>query len=250
MALTSVWVVRADETYDVLKNIGSENKELVALTTLEGRGKVTIEGCSPMTVIGSTLLVFEHNKVRRYLCDGDLWHFWWFEFTESGFLHLPLNTVMSIDRIENEKDDCTRCLELLRKPSLGTQVLASALFHHLTSKWAYHLQKETHRRNSYEEMIEQIISYMHAHLSSNLTVADMAKKAGLSERRFRQVVKNITGEQPKRFYDRLRMEVAFQLLKNTPLSIADISDRLGYSSQFHFSKVFRSFWRVPPSQCR
>lgn len=250
IALKSAYKLQADASYDVIRNLGKDNKDLVALRTTKGRGRIAIEGFAPRTVTDSTLLVFEHNKVKRYLCEGNVWNFWWFEFALSGPLHLPLNTIMDIGEIQDEESTCEICLELLRSPNFASQALASATLNVLLSKWMFHLEEDKSKYTSHQDMIKHIISYMHSNLSANLTVTKMADIVGLSERRFRQVFKNITAEQPKRFYDRLKMEMALELLCNTSLSVGEISDKLGYSSQFHFSKAFRSFWGMPPSGYR
>jgi AraC family transcriptional regulator len=59
-----------------------------------------------------------------------------------------------------------------------------------------------------------------------------------------------TGYTPKKYFDALRLKCAEELLRNTSLSIAEISEKTGFSSQFHFCSAFKQTYRVPPSRYR
>jgi len=76
----------------------------------------------------------------------------------------------------------------------------------------------------------------------------MADIACLSARRFRQVFEQATGQSPKKYFDKLRLDTAAEMLLTTPYSIEQLTEKLGYSSQFHFSKAFKaSFGKSPGS---
>ena len=48
----------------------------------------------------------------------------------------------------------------------------------------------------------------------------------------------------------IRMKKAADLLKNTNYSVADISEMIGYSSVDYFTKAFKKYYRLTPSQYR
>jgi len=75
-------------------------------------------------------------------------------------------------------------------------------------------------------------------MHETITVNDMAHIAGYSERRFRQLFEEIIGIRPKQYYDYMRINIAEKLLRNTSLSIAQIAEQLGFSSQFHLTRMF------------
>jgi AraC-like DNA-binding protein len=95
-----------------------------------------------------------------------------------------------------------------------------------------------------------VIEYIHANLHSRLTVETLAEKANLSIPSFYRHFKSAFGFTPNDYICHKRMEEAKYLLEHTTLSIAAISDKLGYSSQQHFAKLFRSVWGVCPSSVR
>ena len=49
---------------------------------------------------------------------------------------------------------------------------------------------------------------------------------------------------------KLRMEHATIMMRNTSLQIQEISDRLGYSNNNYFSKAFKTYYGVSPSEYR
>jgi AraC-like DNA-binding protein len=52
------------------------------------------------------------------------------------------------------------------------------------------------------------------------------------------------------YLNHLRMQRAVQLLNTTNLSIKAISDQLGFSEQFYFSRAFRKLHGHSPSEHR
>lgn len=250
LALKTVYNVQADSSYDVYKQLGAECQELVVFRTLRGTGSITLAGLPPQLLCGNTLFICAHNQVRRYFCQGDVWEFWWFEFAIKGNLVLPVNTVLQVGLVEQELADCTNCLALLRKEDNLAQALASATMSRLLASWLFAMQERKQSCNPYQEAIEALIAELHSNPSEKLTVTAMAKKVGLSERRFRQVFAQVTGKQPKRFLATLKLEMARELLSNTSLSVTQIAERLGYSSPYHLSKAFHEFWGLPPRAFR
>lgn len=248
IALRTVYVLHADPTYDVKKG-ETADRDLVVLRTIEGMGNVKIDGLEEITVLPQTLLFFKHANVRRYYCRGEKWDFWWFELSFNEVLNIPLNTLLQIEPVENELNDCKSCLELLRKNDTGSSSLASATLSLLLYKWMLHLENKL-KANPHSDTVQKAIDYLKLNINSNISVKAMAAIAGLCERRFRQVFINITGMPPKKYLESLRINMAEELLKNTPFSINEISEKLGYSSQFHFSKAFQRSHDMPPSYYR
>jgi AraC-like DNA-binding protein len=248
IALRTVYVLHADSTYDVKKRELSDNY-FVALRTIGGMGKVIIDGHEEITVLPETLLFFKHSDVRRYYCSSNDWDFWWFEFSSSELHNIPLNTLTHIQPVENESDDCKSCLELLRKNDPASSYLASATLSVLLYKWMLHFENKSND-NPHRNAIQKVLYYLKLNICENISVKEMADMAGLCERTFRNVFIKITGKQPKKYLESLRISMAEELLRNTPFSINVISEKLGYSSQFHFSRAFQKTHGVPPSRYR
>ena len=55
---------------------------------------------------------------------------------------------------------------------------------------------------------------------------------------------------PKKYLLNQRMEHARRLLIHSTDSIEEIAAQTGYADRFHFSKVFRRFYDIPPAAYR
>ncbi|HEY3735846.1 MAG TPA: AraC family transcriptional regulator [Jatrophihabitans sp.] len=79
-----------------------------------------------------------------------------------------------------------------------------------------------------------------------LTVADMARAAGLSSAHFSRAFRSSFGESPHAYLLTRRLERAAALLRNTDRSVADICMTVGLSSVGSFTTSFtRMFGRTP-----
>jgi AraC family transcriptional regulator of arabinose operon len=248
MALRTVYRLHADPSYDIRK-CGVRNNDVVAIRTVGGLGKITVDGSAEIAVGPGSLLFVRNNMVRRYYCCEDHWDFWWFEFSTSEETEIPMNRLLDAGTAGNEAADCRECLELLRDTNPIKARQASACFAVLFCKWMLNTGCGE-RGDPNRSTVEDSINYMRANLDKPISVGLLAQMSGLSERRFRQVFILSTGIQPKRYLENLRIGIADELLANTPFTINEISLRLGYSSQFHFSKAFHRFHGVSPSQFR
>lgn len=248
-ALRTVYCVFADPSYNVWKNGGYPNKIHVIVRTIGGVGKIKIAGCEEITLLPGTIVFSDLNDVRNYYCAGENWDFWWFEFTMDDVLELPLRQSIPMKTFDTEFDECQSCIELLRKANIGMTRVASAAFSVILCKWLLQIEGRKNK-NPHREAIENVINHMKANLQRQESIKSLAQVAGLCERRFRQVFEQITEMQPKKYQETLRISMAAEFLVNTPLSIQEISLKLGYSSQFHFCKAFKNIYDMPPSKYR
>jgi AraC-like DNA-binding protein len=91
---------------------------------------------------------------------------------------------------------------------------------------------------------------MKGHLSEQLTVATLAALVNLSRSHYTTLFRRVTGYAPMSYLNHLRMQRAVQLLNGTDLPIKQISDQLGFSEQFYFSRAFSKMHNHSPSEHR
>ena len=65
-----------------------------------------------------------------------------------------------------------------------------------------------------------------------------------------RIFKNHIGETPLKYHNYVRCEHARQLLETNNISVSDISWKVGYQTESHFIKVFKSFYNTTPLQYR
>lgn len=83
-----------------------------------------------------------------------------------------------------------------------------------------------------------------------VTLAALAEAAHVSrEHLCRQFRRNL-GVGPAEYVSLARLERAASLLARSNLSIKEVSDAAGFTSQFHFSKKFKKVYAIPPRDFR
>lgn len=87
--------------------------------------------------------------------------------------------------------------------------------------------------------LQRLEEYVRAHLRADLSVLDLARVLELEPDTFTRKLKAATGLTPHAFVLERRVERARVLLESTSLGIAAIAHEVGFSSQSHFTEVFR-----------
>ncbi|AQT68268.1 Bacillibactin transport regulator [Anaerohalosphaera lusitana] len=256
--LNTVWRVDADPTYDIhcdfsrrtsqsLNPLGGQG--FIAVRTLDGVGRLYLEDQEPLDLPANTLAVTHWNNLCRYHCRQKNWNFWWFEFFLSGPLHAPLHTCLHIPSSPDELTQLETIFTLLRKQSASDRHLASAQFTHMFYSWLAHYHGKT-GESPYKADIDSLIEAIYSDLGRNWTVSEMAAAANMSERNFRKVFAQITGQGPKAFYDNIRLSMAREMLRLQNSSVKQVANTLGYSSEFHLSKAFKKKFGYPPLKAK
>ena len=91
---------------------------------------------------------------------------------------------------------------------------------------------------------------MAGRLAEPITVADLARRAGLSPSRFAHLFTAQVGISPMRYLERQRMRLAEQLLDLTPRTVGEIARTVGFEDPLYFSARFRAYAGMPPSGYR
>lgn len=85
-----------------------------------------------------------------------------------------------------------------------------------------------------------------ARYAEPLTVADLARVAGLSPAHFSREFRRTFGEAPHQYLLTRRMERAAALLRNTDRSVTDICFDVGLTSLGSFTTTFRRIYGLAP----
>lgn len=83
-----------------------------------------------------------------------------------------------------------------------------------------------------------------------LSLQEVADAVGISRTYFSKMFKDMTGEKYWDYLSRYRIEKAKEMLLNTNLGQAEISEQVGYGSEFHFSRKFKEIVGMSPNKFR
>jgi AraC family transcriptional regulator, arabinose operon regulatory protein len=95
-------------------------------------------------------------------------------------------------------------------------------------------------------LLEEITRRIH----TPTTLEDLARIAGFSAQHLNRIFNKALGVTPLRYLNRLRMDVAGALLKETALSVKAVGERLTFDDPYYFSRMFRQHHGVSPAQYR
>ena len=88
--------------------------------------------------------------------------------------------------------------------------------------------------------------YINDNLRSELTVDAIARHVLMGRFRFAHLFKDSTGVAPHQYVTKVRIERAKLLLRETEMPVTAIGREVGYTTQSHFSMVFRRFTGSTP----
>lgn len=97
------------------------------------------------------------------------------------------------------------------------------------------------------QAVLRVIHRIHEGAGHRFPHEELARLAGLSPAYLSKIFKAYTGISLKEYMTRIRLERAMHLLTETSMNVSQVSDALGYSSVFLFSKQFKSQFGAPPS---
>lgn len=87
---------------------------------------------------------------------------------------------------------------------------------------------------------------IHAQPARDWTVARLAREAGRSRSAFAASFSQTLGQTPLAYLTQWRMTVAARLLRETPLGVAAVAQRVGYRNPYAFATAFRRVTGAPP----
>ena len=96
----------------------------------------------------------------------------------------------------------------------------------------------------------RVLSMISERLSSTLTLAELAREAGLSAAYFSQRFKSATGTSPHQYLLRLRVCKAKTLLDESEAPVIDIAAECGFQTQQHFARIFGRLTTKTPTEYR
>lgn len=103
---------------------------------------------------------------------------------------------------------------------------------------------------SNEDIFKEFLSLVAQNYANEHELSFYATSLGISTRHLNKVTCRIAGCTPKTIIDARLIHEARLFLKKTKLSMLQISDRLGFSSQVTFSRLFKRIEGVPPLKFR
>lgn len=164
---------------------------------------------------------------------------------------IPATVVLNADAL----DSTTSLLRVDALQSAGAGVGAATLLTRLASLMLAaglrtHPQAALLFRSASKDSISQALRLIAADPAAPWSVARLARKVGMGRSSFAARFTAEVGQAPMELIAEQRMQYAAKLLREGDLKIAEISSRVGYSSDGSFSRRFTQHFGVSPSAMR
>lgn len=145
-----------------------------------------------------------------------------------------------IDKAETKEHTTSNQLELLSQ--------AYKLLFELSALSPNHA---AHQVSQAEKICQECRHIIEKHYTiDGLSISTIAEDLNVNRSYLTTLFKKYYHLSPKEYLLQTRMRRAKQLLENTEEPIKVISYSVGYLDALYFSKVFKDFYKVSPSQCR
>lgn len=120
----------------------------------------------------------------------------------------------------------------------------------------YVMRCKVYKQNVIQKMdvanlqIQNIIDYIIANYSSDITLQNTAKKFAMSKSSLSKKFKQFTGHRFKEYLINIRIHAAENMLVNTDYSITEIAIKCGFASSNAFSDTFKRIHNISPRDFR
>jgi len=119
---------------------------------------------------------------------------------------------------------------------------------HILNYYGELIRKSIHIHQHFD--IHDIKEYIHNHYYEEIRISIFTERYYLSREYLMKLFKQEFGSGIYEYVQKVRMEKATELLMDPRMKIQDISDMLGYKDKNYFSKAFKNYYQLSPSDYR
>ncbi len=142
-----------------------------------------------------------------------------------------------------------------RQPSPGSTVMVDRLTEVLFIQLIRAHMNRSLEKSGYiaalaDKHIGAALNRIHADNQARWTVGSLSEAVALSRTAFTGKFTKMVGMSPKAYLVNWRMQIAKNQLESSDMTMIDIAESAGYSSEAAFSKAFKQQFALPPGQVR
>ena len=154
---------------------------------------------------------------------------------------------------EEMREASTRLLTCLRDPLdskvLGPAAVQEVVYRVMRSEKGRVLYNLTQHHTPYAA-VARSLQRIHSDYREALTVEDLARENAMSVSSFHRTFKRVTGDSPLQYLKKIRLDKAKGLLVHENMRVNTVAYEVGYESPSQFSREFKRYFQVPPSEAK
>ncbi|MCB1669535.1 MAG: helix-turn-helix domain-containing protein [Gammaproteobacteria bacterium] len=232
-----------------LKTVRKSPRLLRALATCHAAGSTLVS-----LVTGSYFLA------EAGLLDGRsaTTHWYYFDDFESRYpaVRLDRRRFITLEErlyctgsVNAARDVTLHLVEEIFGESIATEI-AKHFTHEIKRSYESMLLSYQRQDTHHDEVIIKVQEWLQGHYAEEVRLPSVAAHFKLSVRSLNRRFKSATGQTPLQYVQEIRVNQAKQLLKQSNLTIAEVSFKTGYQDSSHFSSLFRKVTGIAPAEYR
>lgn len=244
--------------------------QYILIYCVNGNGWYRVNGCEHQVGKGQFFILPPDVPHAYGASKGDSWTIYWVHFSGeyaevyAEGMQTPQNiNVTTNSRIMDRINIFEEILLTLQSgDSLEDLRYASSLLHHFLASMRYLGQfrksqrpEEQHCHTSQtatdaDIICDRTIHFLKENIENRISLQNIIDYTGYSQSHLSALFKKHTGMSPLAYFNRLKIERACQLLKDTDLKVNQICLKLGIDDQYYFSRLFSKAMGISPTAYR
>lgn len=98
------------------------------------------------------------------------------------------------------------------------------------------------------DLVVQAKDYLVSDWQNPPTITQLSQFMGMCPTKAKMLFRQVFGYPPHQYFKRKKMEMAYQLIKETNYDMTEIGRQLGYKSLSHFSSDFKKYYGIHPKK--
>ena len=158
-------------------------------------------------------------------------------FEDAAVIHNP-NTSKAGDRF-------VKIYDLMQKNTFESRMFAGAELYRCLTEQAAYMQRRSKTSNA-EDKLEEVLLYIENHYMDEMTLAGLAKVAGITPEYLCWLFKNNLGMRPFSYIAKKRIQKAKYFLKTK--SVKETAELVGIPNVSYFCRIFRQYEKITPGK--
>ncbi len=228
-------------------------RRILVKHTLSGEGVLYVNDVRH-ALRADSLFVIDRPGPYKYFYEGD-GEPWCFEYFTIGHIgseavlpqSLCNNPVMSLKEHHELKSQMNDLIKIRLKPDYQAELRHSFLAYAFLMSY---ISARVEHKNAIPAVVLDLLSILDANTRSPVKISDCCCRLGYTPEALIRLFKNFTGVTPGRYLQNQRLSEVCELLRDSKLSIKEISQICGFESQNYLGRVFKQILGVTPGQYR
>ena len=106
-------------------------------------------------------------------------------------------------------------------------------------------------RSSYDRgRLDSVVEYLQGRIGQELTVEQIARDCLIGTSVLKRLFRQYMGQGVMAYFNLMKLSRAKELLRSGNMTVAEVAESLGFSSQFYFSRLFKQKNGISPTEYR